>query len=205
MAAETAPTALDRSDRVGMYLTVALAVIGAVVAVWAVVARLVEVLPGSDVPVLVPFVDETAPLPIGPNGALVEVDVAQAVVVVPDPAPATWFALIAEPIVIGLAVVAAIGLLAAFAWNLAHGRAFSRGNVRVVLWAAATIAAGWFLGSMLTTMGVNGALSAVSEYTYDGVLFGTDWLPFWGVLALGAIGAAFQIGGRLQRETEGLV
>jgi hypothetical protein len=58
---------------------------------------------------------------------------------------------------------------------------------------------------MLTNMTVNGALSAVSDYTYDGVVFSTDFVPLFGVLALAAIGAAFQIGERLQRDTEGLV
>ncbi len=64
---------------------------------------------------------------------------------------------------------------------------------------------GWILGSLFQTMSVNGALAAVSEGDYEGVLFQTDFTVVFGILALGAIGAAFQVGHRLQRETEGLV
>jgi len=155
--------------------------------------------------VLVPFVGEQATLPIGPDRAPVEVDVDRAVVTVPQPAAATQFALVAQPIVTGATGIAAIALLAFFAWNVARGRAFARANVRLVLAAAVTLIVGWAVGGLFTTMGVNGALSAVSEYTYDGIIFSTDFTALWAILALGAIGGAFEIGERLQRETEGLV
>jgi hypothetical protein len=77
--------------------------------------------------------------------------------------------------------------------------------VRVLFIGTGVLLAGWVLGSLFQTMGVNGALSAVSDYEYDGVLFQTDFTAAFGVLVLGAVGAAFQIGHRLQRETEGLV
>ena len=43
----------------------------------------------------------------------------------PRPAPATQFALVAEPVVHGIAIVAGIALLALLCWNLARGRAFA--------------------------------------------------------------------------------
>lgn len=201
----TPSTTLSRSDRIGMYATVVLGAIGAVVTVWTAVTRLAEVLPGRGIPVLVPFVGETATLPIGPDGAPVPVDVDQAIVTVDEPAPATLFALIAEPIVTGIAILAGIVILCLFCVNLARGKAFAASTVRLVLVGTGVLLAGWFLGSMFHTMGVNGALAAVSDYTYEGVLFQTDFGVIFAVLALGAIGAAFQIGHRLQRETEGLV
>ncbi|WP_350349092.1 hypothetical protein ABIQ69_03915 [Agromyces sp. G08B096] len=201
----TTETRLSRSDRAAMYATVVIAAIGVAVTAWAATSRLIEVLPGTDVPVLVPFVGEQATLPIGPDGAPVEVDVDRAVVTVPQPAAATQFALVAQPIVTGATGIAAIALLAFFAWNVARGRAFARANVRLVLAAAVTLIVGWAVGGLFTTMGVNGALSAVSEYTYDGIIFSTDFTALWAILALGAIGGAFEIGERLQRETEGLV
>ncbi|WP_127794325.1 hypothetical protein [Agromyces sp. LHK192] len=196
---------LGRSDRVGMYLTIAIGAIGAVGIAATAVTRLVEVLPGTDVPVLVPFMDETAPLPIGPDGALVDVQVDRAVVTVPQPAAATQFALVAEPIVAGLTMIIAVALLGWFAWTLARGSAFTRRNVRVFWIGTFTILGGWVLGGLFTTMGVNGALSAVSDYTYDGVLFSTDFGALLAILALGVVGAAFQVGERLQRDSEGLV
>lgn len=198
-------TRLRTSDRVGMYLTIVIAAIAVAATVWAAVARLVEVLPGREVPVLVPFVGETAELPIGPGGSSVEVTVEQAIVTVPSPAAATQFALVAEPIVIGLAIVSGIVLLALLCWNLARGHAFTRGNTRIIWWGSAVLTGGWVLGSLFQTMSVNGALSAVSDYGYDGITFSTNWAPFFAVLVLAVIGAAFQVGERLQRDTEGLV
>lgn len=198
-------TRLRTSDRVGMYLTIVIAAIAVVATVWSAVARLVEVLPGRDVPVLVPFVGETAALPIGPDGAAVEAAVEEAIVTVPSPAAATQFALVAEPIVVGLAVVSGIVLLAMLCWNLAGGRAFTRANTRIIWWGSAVLTGGWLFGTLFQTMSVNGALSALSEYSYDGVTFSTNWAPFFAVLVLAVIGAAFQVGERLQRDTEGLV
>lgn len=196
---------LPRSDRIAMYITVVIGALGIVLTATRAITRLIEVAPGRDIPVLVPFVDETAALPIGPDGAAVEVAVDQAVVTVPQPAPATLFALWAEPIVFALAIIAGIVVGALFCLRLARGRAFERGTARLVFIGASILAAGWFVGAMLTNMTVNGALSAVSDYTYDGITFSVDVVPVFGLLALGAIGAAFQIGERLQRDTEGLV
>lgn len=204
MSTTTVPS-LSRSDRIGMYFTIVLGLVGAAAVLWTTITRLIEVIPNRDVPVLVPFSGETAELPIGPDGALVTADVQQATVIVPEPALATHFALIAEPIVVGLALILSIGLLCAFCWNLARGRAFHRSTTRIIFAAAGTVLAGWAIGSLFTTMTVNGALSAVSEYSYEGVLFSTDLAPPIIALALGAIGSGFQIGERLRRDTEGLV
>lgn len=201
----TATTSLSRSDRVGMYLTVAICVIAAVFVSWAVIQRVAEVAPGTDIPVLVPFSGETAPLPIGPDGEAIDVAVDQAIVTVSDPAPATYFALIAQPVIVGLTTLVGILLLCLFCLNLARGRAFSASTVRIVFTATGVLLVGWVLGSLFRTMGVNGTLAAVSDRSYDGVLFQTDFLPLFGILALGAVGAAFQIGHRLQRDTEGLI
>ena len=203
--APSTTTSLSRSDRIGMYLTVAICLIAAVFLSWSVIQRVAEVAPGTDIPVLVPFMDETAPLPIGPDGAPVEVEVDQAVVTVSDPAPATFFALIAEPVVVGLTTLGGILLLCLFCINLARGRAFSSSTVRIVFTAAGVLIVGWVLGSLFRTMGVNGTLAAVSDGSYEAMLLEFDFAPLFGTLALAAVGAAFQIGHKLQRETEGLV
>lgn len=201
----TPSTTPDRSDRWGLYLTVALGAAAAVATVWATVGRLAEILGSDGIPVLVPFVGETATLPIGLDGAPVEVAVDQAVVTVANPAAATLVALVAQPIITGLAVLAGIVLLILFCLRVARGRTFERGTVRILGAGAVVLLVGWGLGSLFRTMGVNGTLAAVSEGTYEGILFETDFAPFFAALALGAIGAAFQIGHRLQRDTEGLV
>ena len=196
---------LPRSDRVGIYLTIAIGAIAIGLTIWQVIVRLVEVFPGVDVPVTVPLFDQTTTLPIGPSGSPIQVDVYQATIVVPDPAAATLFALYGQPVVFGAASVAAIALLCLFCWRLARGRAFERPTTRLILAAVGVIGVGWITSSVLTQMSINGAIAAVSDGSYEssGVLF--EILPAIGILGLAAIGAAFQIGERLRRDTEGLV
>lgn len=198
-------TQLSKSDRLGMYLYAGLGAVGIVAVTVSVIARLAEVARGRDIPVLVPFIDETATLPIGPDGAPVDVAVQQATVTVASPAPATLFTLWAEPIVVGLALIAGIVVAALFCLRLARGLAFQKGTSRLVYTGLGIFAVGWFAGSILTSMTVNGALSAVSDYTYDGTSFEFDFVPVLALLALTAVATAFQVGERLQRETEGLV
>jgi hypothetical protein len=195
----------SRSDRWGMYLTIGACTTAVIATAWAVIARLVTVFSPNGVPVDIPFVDEAATLPIGPAGSGVEVEVDRAIVTVTDPAPATFFALVAEPIVTGLAIIAGVVLLLLFCVNVARGRAFARSTVRIVTSGAVVLLVGWGLGTLFRTMGVNGTLAAVSDHDYEGVLFETDFTAFFALLALGAIGVAFQIGHRLQRDAEGLV
>lgn len=195
----------DRTDRWGLYLTVILGIAGAFATIWATVGRLIEIAAAEGIPVLVPFVGETSTLPIGPDGTPVEIVVDQAVVTVADPAGATLFALVAQPIVTGLAVLAGILLLCVFCVRVARGRSFERTTVRLLGAGTIVLLVGWGFGSLFRTMGVNGTLAAVSDGSYEGILFETDFAPFFAALALGAIGAAFQIGQRLQRETDGLV
>lgn len=196
---------LDRSDRIGMYMSVVMVAVGAVIAVVAAAARLLEVGDGRDVPVLVPLAGEEAMLPLGPDGSAVPVTVDTATVTVADPAPATLFALYAQPVWIAVVVVAGLVLAALFFLRLARGRAFDGGAARLAFVAAGLVAVGWLGDSILTNMTTNGALSALSDYTYESVTFEVSLAPALAVLVIAAIGAALQIGERLQRDTEGLV
>ena len=108
MSLTTPPTALRRSDQAAMFVTIALAVLGVVATAWVAIVRLLEVLPGRTCRCSCRSSDETAPLPIGRDGAPVQVAVTQAIVTVPEPAAATQFALVAQPIVAGAATVAVI-------------------------------------------------------------------------------------------------
>lgn len=201
----TSTSPLKRSERVSLYLSAAIAIAAIAAGGAATVMRLMEVAPGHDIPVLVPLSEETAQLPLGPDGAAVTVDVETATVTVADPAPATLFALWAQPIAQLVVIAAAMAIAAAFMVRLARGRAFERGTAGLVYAGAGVIAGGWFVESILTTMTTNGALSAISDYTYDAALFEYSLGPFIAVLVIAAVGVALQIGERLQRETEGLV
>ncbi len=196
---------LDKADRIALYLSIALAGVAIALTAWAVVGRLVEVAPGHDIPVTVPLSDEQAELPLGPDGAPVTVDVETATVIVADPAPATLFALWAEPIVLLLSVVAGMVVAAMFFLRVARGRAFERGTIRLVVIGAGILAGGWFVNGILTGMTTNGAMSAISNYTYESAVFTADMSPLIWVLVLGAVGGALEIGERMRRDTEGLV
>jgi hypothetical protein len=196
---------LDRSDQIGMYLSIVLVAIGVIIAVVPSVHRLIEVGSGTDVPVTVPLSGEAASLPLGPDGAMVSATVDTATVVVADPAPATLFALYAQPIWTILMVLTVGAFATMFFLRLARGRTFQRGTSKRVYLALSVLLFGWFVGGLLTNMTTNGALSAISDYTYDSVTFETSLLPFFVFLVLAGFAAALQIGERLQRETEGLV
>lgn len=195
----------DRSDRIGLYISIGWVALGAALALVAAVSRLTEVAPGTDIPVLVPLAGESATLPLGPDGAAVAVDVAAATVIVADPGPATLFALWAQPVWIAVMVSAAMVLSALFFARLARGRAFSRGAAAIAFMGAGLVAVNWLVDSVLTSVVTNGALSAISANTYQNWTLELSLTPVLGVLVLAATGAALQIGERLQRETEGLV
>jgi hypothetical protein len=198
-------TTPDQSDRQGLYVTVGAAAIGIVAAVVTTVSRLIEVAPGKDIPVLVALDGEAISLPLGPDGAPVAATADAATVIVADPAAATLFALWAQPIVVGLTWIALLVVAALFCLRLARAQVFTRSTARLLYAGAAILTAGWVLGSLFSNMTSNGALSAISDYSYDSVTFSVNLAAAIGALALAAVGLAVQLGERLQRETDGLV
>jgi hypothetical protein len=195
----------ERDDRVALYLSVGIAAIGAVATLVTTVARLVEVAPATDIPVRIPLDGEHVELPLGPDGTPVWATVDTATVTVANPAPATLFALWAQPIWLALAVLAGLALASLFFLRVARGEIFTRGAARLPLAAATVVGAGWLGSTVLTNMTTNGALAAVSDGTYESVTFTISMVPFFAILLLGGLGAALQIGEKLQRDTAGLV
>jgi hypothetical protein len=196
---------LKRSERIALYLSAGIVIAAIAAGGASTVMRLAEVAPGHDIPVLVTLSDEQAALPLGPDGAAMTVDVETATVVVTDPAPATLFALWGQPIAQLLVIAASMAIAAAFMVRLARGRAFERGTARLAYAGGAVIVGGWFVDTVLTAIATNGALAAVSDQTYESMLFEISLGPVLAVLIIAAVGVALQIGERLQRETEGLV
>ncbi len=195
----------SRSDRIGLYITVAVAAIVIVASVVGAIARLVEIGNGEDSTVTVPIDHEPITLPIGPGGSAYPAEALTATVSVADPAPATTFALWAEPIfgAVGISALAVIGALLLL--RVAAGRIFERAAIRLFYIGVGVLAV-WFVGSaILTNMATNGALSAISDYGYDSITFEVGVAPFLVFLALGGVGAALETGTRLRAETEGLV
>ncbi|MFL0412082.1 hypothetical protein ACH0AH_12975 [Microbacterium paludicola] len=196
---------IDRGDRFAGWFTAALAAIGGIWIVVQAALRIAEVVRGTDVPVLAPFAGEQAELPIGPGGSPVTVTVDQAVIAGNGLAPITSVSLVLEAVVVALGLLAALACLALLCINLARGIAFSRPNSRLILIGTIALLVTWAAGGLFRTMGVNGTFAAVSEHSYDNVIFAADLGPALAILALGMIGTAFGVGERLQRDTEGLV
>ncbi|MFV0285887.1 MAG: hypothetical protein ACK5IM_05770, partial [Demequina sp.] len=152
---------LDRSDRIGMYLSTAMLVLVGATFIWLAIQRVVEVARGGGIPVDVPLDSEPVTVPLGPGGAAVDAVATTATVEVTDPAAATLFALYAQPIWMALTVCAGLAVTAAFFLRLARGRAYETGTAGLAYAGASILLAGWLGGSILTNMTTNGALSAI--------------------------------------------
>ena len=203
----TDPThTITRADAVGLWLFIAAGAAIAVWVTWSAVARIMEVLPNRDVDVLAVFAGTPAEAPIGPDGALVGVQLVQAVLTVPElPIAAVW-AIVIQQVVLVAVVVAVVTALIWLSRNVARGATFSRTNTVLVATAGTVGLLGYFAVPFFGNMASNGGFAAVSDHTFENVIGTID--PFALVLAafvVALMGTVFAIGERLQRETDGLV
>lgn len=99
-------------------------------------------------------------------------------------------------------------MLAAIAWNALRGVPFAASVPRTLYIGSGALIVAALGAAVLTGLGEHAALSAVlpDAHVAAGVVrFAIDPMVFGGAIALGALGAVFQHGARLQKETEGLV
>ncbi len=198
----TRPT---RSDRADLWTVIIVGVMVAVFALGNAVVRIASVVPNTNVEVLAPFFDTVTALPLGLDGAMVDVRVDSAWLTVSDLPVIVVVSLIATVLVdlaMTLVIVASAMLLCR---NLMAGNAFSRTNTRLVFTVSITLIVGTTLSNLFTTMGTNGAFATLSQGSYDGAVATGNIVPYFAAIALGAVALAFKAGERLQRETEGLV
>ncbi len=198
--------ALTRGDGIAL---VVLALAGAVIAAWAVVAavlRTIEVLRNAAVPVLAVFEGTPGLAPIGVDGAEVPVVLEQAIITVPALQPAAVGALVIQQVIGAGAIVTVVVCLLLIAVSVLRGRVFSRRNTALVSTAGIVGLLGVALHPFFGNMGANGAFALLSEGTFDNVVMSVD-LGTLLVLAFvsGLLSTVFAVGHRLQRETEGLV
>lgn len=206
MTITTTRPAIKRSDAVGLW---AFMVAGAAIAVWvtwAAVARIIEVLPNRDVPVLGWFVDTPAEAPIGVDGARVTVELEQAVVTAPELPLASLWAVVIQQVVLVVAVLTVVITLVWLSRNVTRSIVFSRTNTVLVSTAGMVGLLGYFAVPFFGNMAANGAFAIISERTFENVIMTLD--PFALVLAafvVALLSTVFAIGERIQRDTEGLV
>ena len=184
-------------------------VAGVAIAVWSIVVavlRIVEVLPGRDVPVLAVFRDTPAQAPIGPDGAAVAVTLEQAWVTASELPVASVGALVIQQIIQAGTIITVVVCLLLLVRGILRGTVFSRRNTTLVTVAGLTALIGFALVPFFGNMGANGAFAAISDRTFDNVIMSSDLMPFIVIAFVAALGSTvFTIGDRLQRETEGLV
>lgn len=191
-------------DRGALWATILFGVVAAGWTLVTAVLRVVEIVPNRDVPVAASFADTEALLPVRDGGGTITAIADRVTVFASDMAPITVFSLIAATVVGALATIVVIGAMCILTREIIRGRAFSALAVGAVGTGVLTAVIGWVVHWLFSTMGTNGALAALDAFDPSTQAPAAPTLIF-GIAALGALSAAWVIGGRIQRETEGLV
>lgn len=160
---------------------------------------------GGGLSFVAPFMGETAMLPIGPDGAPTPVRVQQATIEAPDTPAVSVASHVIEVVGGAAAMVAIIACLTWLCLNIARGRVFDRKNERLLSFCALAAGLGWGITLLFGTMTINGAFASISDRDYDNVLAEVSFTPLIATFVFGVLAAAFRIGARLQKDTEGLV
>ena len=199
-------TRMSTGDRVSL---VAFIAAGIVLAGWSVVQAVTAILDAvgnRDVRVLAAFDGTVALVPIGPGGAMREVELATAFVTAPELPVASFAALILREVLGALTIVAIIACLTWLAVNVLRGRIFCRTNPVLVATASIGGVIAWASLALFETMVANGAIARISDRGFDNPVMS---IPVQTLLLVGfasaIVATAFTVGDRLRRDTEGLV
>lgn len=196
----------SRSDRIALWLFVA---VGAAIAVAVTVGaalRIGELLGGGPVRIAAEFIDQRATAPIGPAGADIEVLLDRAVLRTEVPPIATWSGVIGQLILV-IAFATVILCLILLSRRLARGRIFGRSSTALVATAGLTGLIGAAATRFFDNMLANAAVAQVSDYgDVRNAVLSIEPFPFIvAAFAVAIVCTVFVIGERLERETEGLV
>ncbi|WP_334152107.1 hypothetical protein [Microbacterium sp.] len=201
----TKPGVLTRGDKSAL---IGFCIAGLAIAVYFVVfstLRIVELARGTDVPVLVEFMDTQVRVPLTTgDGVTAELD--RATLTASTLPPIATAAGIIGQVVQILTIVVVIGCLILLARGILSGRVFSRRNTVLVMTAGITGLVGFAAVQFFDNMLANAAVAAVTDIGIDNAVISVE--PFTFILAafiIAVIGTAFVIGEKLQKETEGLV
>lgn len=193
----------SRTDRGALVLAIILGIGVTGYTLIDAVMRIVVIAGNTAVPVVAAF-DQTASLPVLPDGGALDVVASQVTVFASDMAGVTVGSLILAEVVYAVAVTLTVICACLVIRNIIRGEAFSRANVGLVGTATFAVAFGWVLNWLFTTMGANGALAALGA-PHANAPFAIEPVMIFVIAALGGLSTAFVVGHRLQNETEGLV
>jgi hypothetical protein len=196
-----------RASSADVQVVVVIGVLVILTAVVELIRRLIEVVPNRDVRVALALDgDMSAGLPLGPAGKLVDVEIGEMLVTVSGLPPGTYVgvlgAAVVGPVVAIVVAVLGIGLCRA----LLRGDVFIPANTLRVNLIAAAILGGALLHTVFATFRHNGVLAALAgSDDVMGLTVRFEYLPWLAGFALAAFAMAFNVGERMQRDTEGLV
>lgn len=184
-------------------------VVGAAVIVWqavGLVAVVARIAPNRDVPVEVMIAGAPVGLPLGPGGAVLPATVDTATLTVADMPVATYLAALGAAVVPPLTTVAVTVCVLLLCRRMLAGQFFSGTITRLITAISVLIGGGWLAWFGCSVMASNGVLAQLAgRAVADEITFQLDWTPVLASMAVGALGAAFHAGEKLQRDAEGLV
>ncbi|WP_439564428.1 hypothetical protein [Microcella sp.] len=182
---------------------------GVGIVVWAITAAVIRIsaaLSDSSISVLAEFAGTPAQAPIGPNGALVEIELDRAVLSTTELPTASLVSLVISDVLAATTITLVVACLLALSTAVLRGAIFSRRNTILVSTAGIAVLIGAASTLFFANMAANGAFVAISNGEFDNVVIAVDLLPYAiGAFVVALITTAFSVGERLQRETDGLV
>lgn len=195
---------MSRADAVAMGVFVFAGAAIAAWTVWHTMARITELIGGTDVEVLVEFMG--TPVEASLSGSTVPVALTSGVVTVPQlNSGAISYGVIGE-VAFAVTVVTIVTCLIALSRELQRGRVFGTRSTVLVMTAGITGLVGFTASDFFASLHANSAMFQLVDGPTEIALITAE--PFTFVLAafaVAVVGSVFVVGARLQRETEGLV
>lgn len=197
------PSPGDRAA-IGFFMASGLGIV-----VWAITATVIRIsaaLSDASISVLAEFAGTPAQAPIGPNGALVEIELDRAVLSTTELPTASLVSLVISDVVAATTITIVVACLLALSTAVLRGAIFSRRNTILVSTAGFAVLIGAAVTPFLSNVAANGAFAAISNGEFTNVVMSVDLLPYAiGAFVVALISTAFSVGERLQRDTAGLV
>ena len=206
-----AGTTLGKGDQIALLALLAFSVIVAAGALLSAIQRVVEVIGGHGVWVHLEFAEAPISVPLAENEPPIGMTMDAASLQINNPSAATSAWLVSSAVLGALATVTIIVTLMLLARSALRGPVFSRRNTTLVTIAGTVFMFQVLLLPNVETFGTNQALSELLANTKPNEamapVIGTFALGpvLLAALVSGLVAGVFQIGERMQRDTDGLV
>lgn len=200
-------TKTSRPDLIALAI---FAAAGAAIAGWSLIAgtvRIVEVVSGRPVDVPVDFVGTEVAVPSGTGDGDIAVAMDRGVVRMPELPSSVAGLAVLQQVVLMATTVTVVVCLVLLSRSVLRGALFGRANTRLVTTAGLVGLVGFGTAPALGGTVGDGAMAHLAGGEFDGAaLFTVEPFPFvLAAFAFAIVATAFEVGTRVQRDTEGLV